>query len=303
MLKPNALMLLTALALAGCTAPPPTKSVESAPVIMSAPVIAAGGGKTTAAQPVESAPTDVQRRAYSADASPHNESAPAAPVNTPVVSAPKSVSKETYKAMPAPAPMASYHAMIAAPIIPARAFCMRDANCGSEYAAYGYIIFTKRPTSDAALKRYLSVCRAYIGNLETVSSYTDTPKSQIATTFWLLTSQPKDEHSCKELVALYDYARAAKIATSLQKLKAAGPLLVAWGNPYAEQSQKEQRLLIDLTRLSNTELDNAFGIWRDNISQNKSFWGKKFNVALVIEEFKSFIGKYGKLIIEVINAS
>lgn len=280
MLNPETLMLLTALALAGCAATPQPKSVESSPVSMPAPVMA--DSETAIPQPAESAPASKET------------------VMPAAAHAPRSTETNVHKVLPAYKAMPSL--MMAKPVIPARAFCLKDTDCGSEYAAYGYIIFTSRPTSEAARERYLAVCRAYLGTLEPVSNHT-APKSQIATTFWFLTSQPKDEHSCEELIALYDYARATEITTALRELGVAGPLLVAWGNPYADQSEQDQRLLIDLSRLPPNELENAFLIWRDNISQDQRFWGERFNIELVRIEFRNFIQKYGESILKIVSAS
>lgn len=262
--------LLASLAIAGCGAPSDNKSSEIPPA---APVI-------TVPAPVATAPKS---------ATPH----PAPP--------PKLFEEDRHfpaekigKGIIDPEP--------ARPHIPARAFCLKNTDCGSEYAAYGYIIFTSRPTDAISKQRYLSVCHAFIGTLEPVSKHSDkTPKSEIATTFWLLDSQPENENSCEELVERYDYARAAGIATALRELSAAGPLLVAWGNPYADQSEKGQRLLIDLSRLPPNELNNAFLIWRDNISQDQRFLGKKFNIGLARIEFRNFIEKYGESILKIVK--
>lgn len=187
---------------------------------------------------------------------------------------------------------------------PARDFCINGENCGSGYAAYGFIIFTKRPTTDATKQRYISICKAFIGHLEPVSAYFNhIPKSQIATTFWLLSSKPKDEKSCDELITLYDYARATEVATSIKKLDSAGPLLVAWANFNTPKETTNKQLLIDLGRFTQNDLDSAFRIWRDKISQDQRFWGKGFNMNLILAEFKSFIEKYGEKIVQAIKPS
>ncbi len=223
--------------------------------------------------------------------------APVASVPAPVV------------AMPAPSPTPKYKSRIpigagggiVKPLIPARSFCTRDRECGQHYGAFGYIIFTKRPTTDAIRQRYLSICRTFIANLEDVSGYAHIARSQIATTFWLLVSKPSDENSCEQLVASYDYARATGIAASIHKLKSAGPILVASGQPDVAQTETQQLLIIDLGKFTPSDMDRAFGIWKDKISQDSKYWGDVFNLDLIMAEFGSFIRKYGGTIVQTVK--
>ncbi len=187
------------------------------------------------------------------------------------------------------------------PLVPARDFCIKGAQCGSEYGAYGYIVFTKRPLTEKDKQRYLSICREYLSALEPPGKFPHIARSQIATTFWLLESQPKDENSCVELVDLYDYARATEIATSIRKLGSTGPILVASGKPDTPQAEQTELLIIDLSRLTDNAMNYAFGIWKNKISQDKSYWGKGFNVPLIVAEFRSFIEIYGSDIIQIVH--
>jgi len=189
------------------------------------------------------------------------------------------------------------------PLIPARDFCIKGKQCGSEYGAYGYIIFTKRPSTDTRKQRYLSVCNAFITNLEDVGGFSGITNSQIATTFWLLTSQPENEKSCNELIDKYDYARGTVIATSIKKLKSAGPILVASGTPDIPQSEQRELLIIDLSKLTASEMGQVFNIWKDKISQDKKYWEEGFNIPLIVAEFRSFIEKYGDSIIKIVKPS
>lgn len=209
-------------------------------------------------------------------------------------------------AMPVPAPALSPVRVVQITekphIFPARDFCVTGQDCKLGYTAYGYIVFTKRPTSARTKNRYVSICKAFIGNFEPANTFfKSTPTSRIATTFWLLTSKPKDERSCNELIERYDYTRATQIATSIHRLNSAGPLLVAWTQEPVPQDSGNKPLLIDLGRFTNNDLDSAFRIWRDKISQDQKFWELGFNMNLVLTEFRSFIGKYGEMIIQVVK--
>lgn len=187
------------------------------------------------------------------------------------------------------------------PLVPARAFCSREKKCGRNYGAYGYLIFTKRPTNEATRQRYLSICKAYMANLEDAGNYAHIASTQIATTFWLLASKPVDENSCDELIDRYDYARATEITASIHKLKSAGPILVASGQPDVAQTTTQELLIIDLGRMRNGDMDRAFAIWKDKISQDSKYWGKVFNLDLIVAEFSSFIRKYGGTIVQTVK--
>lgn len=182
-------------------------------------------------------------------------------------------------------------------IIPARGFCMAgQTDCETRYPAYGYILFTSKPTKFSQ-DRYLAICEAFNAGLS-LPNEIPAQSSQLAVTFWLLKSKPKNVKDCNELIELYDYGRAEKLISEMRLPHLAGPILVARSN--LGETQDENTLLIDMGRFTLTELTDAINIWKDEISQDKRIWGKKIDVALVALKFRSFIQKYGAPIVQIV---
>jgi hypothetical protein len=118
---------------------------------------------------------------------------------------------------------------MAAPPTPARDVLFSGQEAPLGFGAYGYLIFTKRPTENN-LDRYEAVCNAFIGNLEPVYSYPKSIYPSIMPTYWL--SQDKEKINrrypdCQQWVEFYDYPRAKTIASAVEVLSSKGPM--AWG--------------------------------------------------------------------------
>lgn len=232
----------------------------------------------------------------------------------PVIAAPVAAAAPKPVTAAAPAPVSRAEPIMAggeskeygytsAQHIPARSYCLPHDSCEHGYAAYGYILFTKAPAPNSpTLNRYKAICAAFINNLASADELlrNHISASQIATTFWLLKRPPQHVDNCDELIANYDYDRAITIATSVNKLSSAGPLLIAKSHWNSNESSSTT-LLIDLGRFSIDDLDSGFRIWRDKISRDKRYWNNGINKELVIAEFRSFIQKYGGMIIQIIK--
>ena len=171
------------------------------------------------------------------------------------------------------------------------------------YGAYGYLVFTKRPT-DSLYNRYYAICDAYLNNLESSAEYGDYEKSYLMPTYWLVTdttSFNKNSRDCINWIDNYDYARAKTLASLVNKLNVEGPLLVAWGEAYEKVSEGEDALVLDLSNFADVDLDRAFGIWMNQITKDPNIWNEGFNLVLVKENFRNFLEKYGEQIVDSIK--
>jgi hypothetical protein len=171
------------------------------------------------------------------------------------------------------------------------------------YGAYGYLVFTKRP-SENDMERYAAVCLAYIRNLEPLSRYSPDVSPSLMPTYWLVAGEADfDERSpdCRMWVDSYDYPRAKVMASAVSALDSDGPLLVAWSKPFEIVAPGERALILDLSDFSNEDLDRAFGIWMDRITRDPAVWHAGFNLVLAKEAFRNFLEQYGDHIVKAIS--
>jgi hypothetical protein len=186
---------------------------------------------------------------------------------------------------------------------PARDVLFSNEEAPSGFGAYGYLIFTKRP-SDDNFDRYIAVCNAFIRNLEPVSDYPSSSWPSIMPTYWLAQNQgqiDKDYPECQQWMEFYDYSRAKSIASATKVLSSEGPILVAWSQPFEKTGNNETALVLDLSDFSNRDLDRAFGIWMDRITRDPKIWRDGFNLVLAKESFRSFFEEYGDRFIRAVK--
>lgn len=169
----------------------------------------------------------------------------------------------------------------------------------SGYGAYGYVVFTKRPPV-IQLSREEAFCTAYVSGLEPASSYRSIPKANLMPTYWLLEAGRAHASSCESLLTGYDYARAKTIASTVSKLDAIGPLLVAWRVPF-EQAEGQEALVLDLSKIRQDQFTEAVGTWSSRITRTPDLWATGFNVEKIRLEFKSFLNEYGDSVVSVIE--
>jgi hypothetical protein len=171
------------------------------------------------------------------------------------------------------------------------------------YGAYGYLVFTKRP-SDSIYSRYYAICDAYLNNLEPNEKYRDFEKSYLMPTYWLVTDTVnfnKNSRACSNWIDNYDYARAKILASLVKKLDVEGPLFIAWSKPYENADEGEEALVLDLSNFADEDLNRAFGIWMNQITKDPNIWNDGFNLILVRENFRNFLEKYGGSIVDSIK--
>lgn len=191
----------------------------------------------------------------------------------------------------------------ALPPTPARDVLFSGQKTPTGFGAYGYLIFTKRPAA-VDFNRYMSVCDAFIQNLEPVSDYPSSSRAKIMPTYWLANNRREVDNrhpDCERWIEFYDYARAKSIASSAKMLSSKGPVLVAWDRPFEKVSNEETALVLDLSGFADEDLGRAFRIWMDRITRDPRIWNDGFNVVLAKEAFRNFLEKYGDNIIEAVK--
>lgn len=186
---------------------------------------------------------------------------------------------------------------------PTRDILVSNQVAENGYGAYGYLVFTKRP-SDSLYNRYSAICDAYLNNLEANEKYTDSEKSYLMPTYWLVTDTinfNKHSRNYSNWIDNYDYARAKILTSLVEKLDVDGPLLIAWRKPYENADEGEEALVLDLSNFADEDLDRAFGIWMNQITKDPNIWNDGFNLILVRENFRNFLEKYGDQIVDSIK--
>lgn len=192
---------------------------------------------------------------------------------------------------------------MAAPPTPVRDVLLSKETPQVGYGAYGYLVFTKRPSQNE-MQRYLEVCEAFVRNLEPVSEYSHIASTSLMPTYWLAVGDNtlnKRRPHCRVWVDSYDYPRAKGIASTVSALNSKGPLLVAWNKPFENVSQGEKALILDLSDFSDEDLDRAFGLWMDRITRDPAVWQAGFNLVIAKEAFRNFLEKYGDNIVRAIS--
>lgn len=185
--------------------------------------------------------------------------------------------------------------------LPTRDTLVRDRNPFPYYGAYGYLVFTARPSA-SELSRYIEVCNEYKLNVEPVGEYAYELPYMLMVTFWLLEEPANgDQTDCEELVAKYDYATAERIASAVGKLDAAGPLLVAWDRPFGSSEARYPPLVFDLSNFSEEDLRRSLRIWYERICRLPQAWNKGWRLSVFREEFRSLLQRYGGKIIEIVS--
>jgi hypothetical protein len=183
---------------------------------------------------------------------------------------------------------------------PARAFLYRDEAPLGGLGAYGYLVFTRRP-NESSKKRYMAVCGSYRHNLEPMGEFRHEERNSIMVTFWPLVSRQETKghvSDCNVLISKYDYAFANRMASSVEKLGAEGPILIAWTSPFLEGPHGDA-LTLDVSDFAEEDLDRALGIWKDRVARDPATWQKGFNLVLVREAFRNLIQKHGEQIVSV----
>lgn len=189
--------------------------------------------------------------------------------------------------------------------VPVRDFLHSGSQPRTDLGAYGYLVFTSRPAADTL--RYLEVCKAFTANIEPISEYLRfenvAPESLMAT-YWLLKDSLESEHlykDCRVLIAEYDYAKASLIASSVDKLGAKGPVLVAWERPFQPGATRTDALVLDMSDFSDADLNRAFRIWKERIVRDPRVWKEGYKTAMIVEAFRNLIQRYGEEIISVFS--
>lgn len=184
--------------------------------------------------------------------------------------------------------------------LPTRDTLVRDEKPLLYYGAYGYLVFTARP-SEREESRYVEVCNAYRLNVEPVGEYANVPPDKLMVTYWLLKdSLDGDQAGCEELLAKYDYATAERIASAVGKLDASGPLLVAWDRPFGSRKARYPALVFNLSTFSEEDLGRALRIWYERICRTPQAWNRGWRLAVFREEFRSLLQRYGGKILEIV---
>ena len=96
---------------------------------------------------------------------------------------------------------------VSLPLITGRQFLVGESREEAGYGLYSYVLFGRRPVTDATRKRYLAVIAEYLAFPETVQLKRAVPKAQLNVTYLPTTREPLD--AAPELVLnSYNYVQA-----------------------------------------------------------------------------------------------
>ena len=170
------------------------------------------------------------------------------------------------------------------------------------YGAYGYVLFTSK-LSNINRDRYQKVSDAFLDTLPSVSFYNDFKKSQLMVTSWpLMVHMKTQDYNSKNILFVYDYVTSNTMLSSVGKVESLGPVLVAFTVPYYQWDKKKSYLVLDMSKFSDEEIQNAFQIWKDKITTSQSLWKNGLSLDVAKAIFRSLINKYGEAILKVYKA-
>jgi hypothetical protein len=167
------------------------------------------------------------------------------------------------------------------------------------FGAYAYIVFNADPRS-AEKDRCLALCETFNAYLSpSMASDSVAEKRAQMVTFWPMTGTPgTQEPDCQQLISNYDRRLAARIAASVNKQDAAGPLLVAWSKPYGEANT--EALVLDMSHFATKDLPRALRKWKGQIATNPTLWQHGWKTIVIREEIRNTIENIGPGVVTVV---
>jgi hypothetical protein len=172
------------------------------------------------------------------------------------------------------------------------------------YGGYAYLVFTSDPGSTQK-ERYLEICAVFNGYLPpTIPSTSVAERRSQMVTFWPLNKDlVGDKPDCDQLIANYDRVFASKIAASVGKQDARGPLLVAWIDPYDPYGESSsEALVLDMSNFANDDLARAIRLWKGRVAMDPAIWQRGWKAEVVREEIRSVIENVLPGVVTVVGA-
>lgn len=224
----------------------------------------------------------------------------------PAAPAPKAAHKAVEVPMSVPAPVVISKANGKPKLISVRDFLVRGETTSPGFAAYGYLVFSGRPSTDEEKARYASVCAAYLSKIESRAEYENMSPNMFATTYWPLTRQINpDNANCQTIIENYDYATAEKIISiSGIPQNRRGPFVVAWIIPYEQADiNTKPKLILDLSTLPDGDMNYAIKLWKENVAADPEAWAQgKMNVKVILSAFVDFMKRYSDEILRITSS-
>ena len=188
-----------------------------------------------------------------------------------------------------------------------RAYAYSNKKTPAGYGAYAYVLLPSgySVTSGPKYERMLHTANAFLDNfLLPVNFYSTKNKGDVMVTHWILKTGIPVNESGTELLANYDYQAALSMLTAIKMAGKQGPVLVAWKKPYErlDKTELKQCLIFNLSRFSNEDIDRAFKLWRDMLSEDVKDWNKSKNKLVKFkEEVRNMFQQYGQTLIDLLT--
>jgi hypothetical protein len=188
-----------------------------------------------------------------------------------------------------------------------RGYAYSNKKTPTGYGAYAYVLIPSgySTTSGPKYDRMLHTANAFLDNFLLPSNFNSTKnKGDIMVTHWILKSGKPVKESGIDLLAQYDYQAALSMLTAIKMSGKQGPVLVAWKKPYErlDKNELKQCLIFDLSRFSNEDIDRAFKLWRDMLSEDVDDWNKSKNKLVKFkEEVRNMFQQYGQTLIDLLT--
>jgi len=175
-----------------------------------------------------------------------------------------------------------------------------------DLGAVGYVLLGDIPDSPA-LAQYNNRAnifrRAFDATFHFTSLWTaKTYSRDYFVTFWLNIGSG-DPTSGRDWYTHYDYKTASRLLHALGRLQSRGPILAAWHRDvrFDSAAPVDSALVLDLSNISDSDLDVALRIWRRRITENPAAWRHRFDLNLACLEFAGFLNEYGHEILAVVS--
>lgn len=183
----------------------------------------------------------------------------------------------------------------------ARSYLRRGQQEELGLGSYGYFVFSQRPTPQT-LARHILACEEFIRLLASREEVFSISPRDLMVTHWPVVDAAQQE-VCDELVANYDYSRAARIAIAVGKGGAEGPILAAWREPFNSRGVGAEALVIDMSSYSDADVGRAIRIWIDLFARDPALWhDNRYNLVRVREAIRNAVLNYDETTLAVITS-
>ncbi len=184
-----------------------------------------------------------------------------------------------------------------------------------DYGLYSYILLSRKPATSKERERYIALHRAFRNLSRLIDIQAGVLDSlikpeNINISYWPVQIDHSDLVARDSLensntsdaffVDNYDYLRAELILGHIQGIRTPGPFIVSYHYPLTklpEEFEKDEVLLIDLTRVDQGQFANAMQYFQRKVLNDPQTWHNQFNWEMIRIHVYSALTLHGEPIL------